>query len=146
MYTLENLLAAEKTPFLATPNTAEIITLFEELNTHHDIALGINGIEYVHNFFNNFFLYAFTLMYLYNFKDKTKYVAHTTCPNILAINIPLAPNLKATKNIILKIIVLSADKKLPTAYFKLSPSPLAICCISDANIYETTFVAKKYLY
>ena len=51
IYTLENLLAADKIPFADKPKIKETITLSETLKTHHDSSLGINGNEYFHNFF-----------------------------------------------------------------------------------------------
>ena len=143
---MENLVAADNNPLNDTPRMAETITLSEALNTHHDIAFGISGAEYLHILFMTFLLHCLNSIYLYNFRVIKEYVAHNICPNTIPNNIPCAPKFNFAINIILNTVVNSALRKLAIAYFLFYPNPLAICINSDENICATTFVAKKYLY
>ena len=61
-------------------------------------------------------------------------------------NIPYAPKLNTTRNIMLKIMVKIALTKLPKAYFLVSPTPLAICRKKETKIYAIKFITKKTLY
>lgn len=74
------------------------------------------------------------------------YMALIACPNIVPSNIPVTPNFRITKNIMLNITVSKADKKLPWAYLKLLPRPLDICKNNELYIEAIKFIVKYILY
>ena len=92
--------------------------------------------------FSKFFIF----IYVYIFLLRNIYKAHDTFPISVAASIPYAPHLNPAINITFNITITTPEIKLPTAYLKLSPSPLDICNNIVENIPAIRFVAKKYLY